>query len=204
MEGERELPVTAYVVLALLAEGEAHGYDLQRQVHDRGFRFWTQIQRSSIYNALKRLEKEELVEVELREGGGPTRKVYRLTERGVATFKSEAITYLSAPDHPRDEVDLGVLGLPFLELTSSRAALEGAIALLRQREAFVSERLEWCRERNLELPALNFERPLLTIRADLVWLEKLRDLLDRRPEPFQPGEWASYQYLKPPYVSDDE
>lgn len=203
-QSSRELPVTAYLVLALLAEGEAHGYELQRQVHDRGFRFWTNIQRSSIYGALKRLEREGLVRSELREGGGPARKVYRLTEDGEERFRTEGLSYLSAPAHPRDEVDLGVLTLPFVDLEASRQAIESASALLKAREAFVSERLEWCRARGLELPALNFERPLLTIRADLAWLERLRETFEGRREPPAPGEWRSYEYLRPTYDTDDD
>ncbi len=200
-----ELPVTAYLVLGLLVEGEAHGYELQRKIHDRGFRFWTRIQRASIYNALKRLETQGLVTSELRTGGGgPARKVFRITDTGRARFRDEARAYLAAPDHPRDELDLGALGMPYLDLPDSRRAVDEAEDLLRQREAFVAGRLRWCRERGLELPALSFDRALRAIRADLAWLEELGGYLDGRDSPPAEAEWEPYEYLLPPYASEKD
>ncbi len=200
-----ELPVTAYLVLGLLAEGEAHGYELQRKIHDRGFRFWTQIQRASIYNALKRLETLGLLTSELTTGGGgPARKVFRITDEGRRRFREESRAYLATPDHPRDELDLGALGMPYLGLADSRRAVDEAEDLLRQREAFVSERLAWCRQRGLELPGLSFDRALRAIRADLDWLGILRGYLDDRSDPPAEAEWESYEYLLPPYVEEDD
>ncbi len=205
MSDPHELPVTAYLVLGLLAEGEAHGYELQRKIHDRGFRFWTSIQRASIYNALKRLEALGLVTSELKAGGGgPARKVLRITDAGRERFRDEARAYLAAPDHPRDELDLGSLGMPYLDLPDSRRAVDEAEALLRQREAFVAGRLAWCGEQGLELPGLSFDRALRAIRADLAWLEEARRYLEGREDPPAEGEWESYEYLLPPYASEEE
>lgn len=203
MPKDHDLPITAYLVLALLAEGEAHGYELQRKIHDRGFRFWTDIRRASIYNALKRLQGRGLIEGELHEGGGPARKVYRITKSGLEVFHQEAISYLSLPNHPRNEIDLGVLVLPYLDLESACEAVDASIELIREREAFVSEQLAWCRERELELPALGFERPLLSIRADLEWLRRLREHLGRREAPPRLGEWEDYEYREPDYVDKE-
>lgn len=200
-----ELPVTAYLVLGLLAEGEAHGYELQRKIHDRGFRFWTSIQRASIYNALKRLESLELVTAELKTGGGgPARKVFRITDAGRRCFRGEARSYLATPDHPRDELDLGSLGMPYLDLPDSKRAVDEAADLLRRRETFVAARLAWCRERGLELPGLSFDRALRAIRADLAWLDELRGYLEGRDGPPSEAEWESYEYLLPPYASEEE
>ncbi len=197
------MPITAYLVLALLAESEAHGYELQRKIHDRGFRFWTDIQRASIYNALKRLEKLMLIEGELREGGGPARKVYKLTDQGRDVFHREAMSYLSSPNHPRNEVDLGVLVLPFLDLETACEAVVACLERVRARETFVSEQLAWCRERELELPALNFERPLLSIRADIEWLRRLREHLGRRETMPPVGEWEDYEFREPDYADEE-
>ena len=50
------LPDTQFLVLAVLAEGRAHGYEIHRKVHDRGFKFWTRLERSTIYKALDGLQ----------------------------------------------------------------------------------------------------------------------------------------------------
>jgi DNA-binding PadR family transcriptional regulator len=104
----RPLPDSAFVVLALVAEGDAHGYEIQRLAHNRGFRFWTKLQRSSIYNALVLLEKQRLITAHVRAGEGPDRKVYRITPQGRAQLRAEAVRHLGAPDHPRSEIDLGL------------------------------------------------------------------------------------------------
>ena len=51
----------AFVVLAVLAEAEGHGYEVRRRVHERGFRFWADLGRTSIYNAISRLDREGLI-----------------------------------------------------------------------------------------------------------------------------------------------
>jgi len=204
MKRSERLPITAYLVLSLLAEGEAHGYELQRMVHDRGFRFWTDINRSSIYNSLKRLEAGAWVTSELRAGGGPAKRVFGITQPGLERLRSESLRYLSEPRHPRNELDLGVLGLPYLDPGRARAAVEEGVDLLAQREAFVAERRQWCTERRMELPAQNFERPLNSIASDRTWLSDLQEWLGQQQQPPAAGEWQSYEYEEPPYVDKED
>ena len=204
MDRDDKLPITAYIVLTLLAEGEAHGYELQRLIHERGFRFWTDIQRSSIYNALKRLEGQGLVRGDLRQGGGPPRKVYAITDSGMQAMRDAANAFLGAPRHPRNEIDLGVLALPFFELSQARDMIEQGAELLAQREAFVAHQLRWCEERELQLPSLNFDRPLRSIATDRKWLQALLDRLDARADPPPAGEWQAYEYLEPPYIDKED
>ncbi len=204
MDREDIPPITAYIVLTLLAEGEAHGYELQRLVHERGFRFWTDIQRSSIYNALKRLEAQGLVRSELRQGGGPPRKVYAITDAGLDAIRQAARVFLGAPRHPRNEIDLGVLALPFLEPDEAHDLVDQGVELLAQREHFVAHQLDWCRRRGMELPTLNFDRPLQSIATDRRWLQALRDRLDGRTAPPPAGEWQQYEYVEPPYIDKED
>jgi DNA-binding PadR family transcriptional regulator len=48
-------------ILTLLAEQPRYGYEIEQIIAERGMREWTEIGFSSIYNLLKKLEREGLV-----------------------------------------------------------------------------------------------------------------------------------------------
>lgn len=73
---------TAEIVLALLRQGPAHGYDLKRD-YDSWFPDARALAFGQVYATLARLERDGLVEVvETRIDGGPERTVYALTDAG--------------------------------------------------------------------------------------------------------------------------
>jgi DNA-binding PadR family transcriptional regulator len=195
---EENLPDSAFLVLALLAEGETHGYELHRLAHERGFRFWTKLRRSSIYNALAALEKAKLIRARVRKGEGPDRKVYRITKAGLVRLRTDGLDHLARPAHPQSEIDLGIYVLPFLEPKRARDALRESLAYLRARAGFLEEQLAWCNARKLRLPALAFERPLLLLRAEIDWLERVA--ADYAKSGARSDEWTRYDYREPPSV----
>jgi len=68
------------IVLALLAEQPAYGYDITARLRDRGF---ADIAEGTIYALLVRLEQKKLVDVQkVPSEKGPPRKVYTLNARG--------------------------------------------------------------------------------------------------------------------------
>jgi DNA-binding PadR family transcriptional regulator len=70
------------VLLGILAEGPAHGYDI-KQAHDRRFPGAKPLAYGQVYAALAKLEKEELVEViETGREAGPDRMTYAITSAG--------------------------------------------------------------------------------------------------------------------------
>lgn len=67
-------------LLALLADGEAYGYELANRLEARGI---GKVAGGTLYPALLRLEQQGLVTTEWRAGdGGPGRKFYDLTAAG--------------------------------------------------------------------------------------------------------------------------
>jgi len=200
----RELSASHFLVLALLAEGEAHGYKLERMARLRGLRHWADLGRSSIYQALKHLEREGLAASRLAQGEGPSRKVYRITEAGSRTLGTAARAYLSAPAPPRSDLDLGVYALPFLEPREAKAALTEGRRHLQARADFLEERLKWCRERGLKAAALNFERPFLALRAELMWLYRVQRELDQNGAGVQALDWPAYEEAASPAETDQD
>ncbi|MBT2484209.1 MULTISPECIES: PadR family transcriptional regulator [unclassified Microbacterium] len=68
------------IVLALLAEQPAYGYEITTRVRDHGF---TDIAEGTIYALLVRIEQKSLVDVEkVPSEKGPPRKVYTLNAAG--------------------------------------------------------------------------------------------------------------------------
>lgn len=85
-DDERDFPrdwfrgVLEPCLLALLAEGEAYGFDLAGRLRDAGM---GPVAGGTLYPALLRLEKQGLVSARWQPGdGGPGRKYYELTEAG--------------------------------------------------------------------------------------------------------------------------
>ena len=72
----------SHVLLGVLAEGPAHGYDLKR-AHDSRFPGAKPLAFGQVYAALAKLEREGLVEVvETVRDAGPDRTTYALTDPG--------------------------------------------------------------------------------------------------------------------------
>lgn len=197
MPNEKTLPDSAFVVLALVAEGETHGYNIQRIVHDRGFQFWTSLKRSSAYNALVILEEEGLIRSERLPGEGPDKKVYHITEAGKKKLVEDGSRHLSFPANAKSEIDLGIYVIPLLPKKIARESLAQSVRHLNARKMFLEERLKWCRERKLELPALAFERPLLLLMAEINWLKKVQRELDAGVR-LKSEDWQKYEYREPP------
>ena len=72
----------SHVLLGVLADGPAHGYDIKR-AHDCRFPGTRPLAFGQVYAALSKLERDGLVEVaETGRDGGPERITYALTKAG--------------------------------------------------------------------------------------------------------------------------
>jgi DNA-binding PadR family transcriptional regulator len=83
-----ELPATSYAVLGMLSfAGELSGYDLRQWSRSLRFFYWSPAQ-SQIYGELRRLEKLGLVaHREVEQEGRPDKRLYRITEAGLAELR---------------------------------------------------------------------------------------------------------------------
>jgi PadR family transcriptional regulator, regulatory protein AphA len=100
--------------LALLAHGEASGYDLKKRWTDGPFSRFFDASFGSIYPTLAKLERDGLVVLRHDvQAGKPPRKVYSLTEDGQAAF-TEALSLPPEPDTFRSAFALLALCAPFM------------------------------------------------------------------------------------------
>ncbi len=105
--GDREV-----FLLSMLINQKLYGYQIAQMLKDHAS-FFIDIDQSSVYNALRKLEKEGWVSVELEKAGNaPTRKLYQITPEG----KNELKTFLmEEPNQAR----LNILGTLNLLINSS-------------------------------------------------------------------------------------
>src|SRR4028119_232773 len=107
---------TRLLVLGAVREtGPVHGYDLRRELLSWGAKEWANVTPGSVYNALKTLVREGMLEVvgTDRQGARPERTTYRITEEGeedLWRLLRENLWQSGLPNHPL------LAGLAFLPL----------------------------------------------------------------------------------------
>jgi DNA-binding PadR family transcriptional regulator len=85
--------------------GQAHGYQVRRELLTWRADTWAHVAPASIYQALRTLTKHGLVEeIGTESGGGPERTVYRLTPDGETEFFHLVRTAVSDPADTLDEL----------------------------------------------------------------------------------------------------
>jgi PadR family transcriptional regulator AphA len=98
-----ELTHPSYVILGLLSERPASGYDLKQTADQSTRHFWA-ISFGQIYPELKRLTEAGLVEVEKSPTGSRLRNVYQITEAGREALAIWVADTTAGPFEVRDEM----------------------------------------------------------------------------------------------------
>lgn len=160
-------------LLALLADGPRHGYQLKLDLEAATGDAVT-VNVGQVYTTLHRLERDGLVE----DGGNDTegRAVYRITKHGVATVRE----WVSKPEDlaaaGRDEISIKVLlalfspGLdPHQVIETQRRATMGLLQDLTQLRA---------RDNDADLAwQLHLDRLMYSAEAELKWLDRVEERL---------------------------
>jgi len=79
--------LTEELILGILAEHSAHGYNIEKIIEMRGMRKWTEIGFSSIYYVLDKLEKKGLAFS--KSARGKEKKEFSITKLGLNVLKEE-------------------------------------------------------------------------------------------------------------------
>ncbi len=92
-DGQLLKGVLTLVLLRLIAERDAYGYELVERIHGLGL---TEVADGSVYPALSRLERDGLVTSYLvASASGPARKYYRLAPSGGALLRERGRAWLA-------------------------------------------------------------------------------------------------------------
>ncbi len=158
-----------FPLLALLANGPAHGYELKQALEQRFGSVLPPINAGQIYTTLSRLERDGLVgDDAVAQNGRPNKRVYRLTEAGRAELGGWVA---EATPAARLKDDF------FIKLVLARAAgIADPVELIaRQRGAYLQALRELddvaLAANGDETAALLIEGAALHLEADLKWLD---------------------------------
>ena len=163
------------VLLGVLADRPAHGYDLKR-AHDERFPASRKLAFGQVYATLARLERDGLVEtVETAQENGPERTVYAITDAG----RAELHRWLGQTEEPgpysADE-------LVRKTITALHTRADAEDFLQRQRSVHLAAMRGLTRERAVveELGSrIAIDHTLAHLDADLRWLDETRDRVAR-------------------------
>lgn len=133
---------TRLLVLGAVREtgGPVHGYDVRRELLSWGASEWASVAPGSIYNALKTLVREGMLEVvgTDRQGARPERTMYQVTAEGEKEFQQllqENLQQSRLPNHP---LLAGMAFIPFVP----RAVLA---TTMRDRADKLQKQVAYCR-----------------------------------------------------------
>jgi len=165
--------VLRYALLALLSQGDRHGYELKVAFEDLLAGMWS-LNIGQVYTTLARLERDGLVIHRLEpQEIHPDRKTYSLTEAG----REELVTWLSRPEEEivrlKDESVLKVL------LHGVTDAGDVRQLLWAQRDRCLEALADLADLRDsAETPVvtrLAVEAAMLHVEADLRWLDTVEE-----------------------------
>ncbi|MFC5805183.1 PadR family transcriptional regulator [Streptomyces formicae] len=164
-------------LLALLARGPAHGYELKQDLEQLLGAAYPQPNVGQIYVTLGRLEKSGLIEgEEIAQTSRPNKKIYRLTDAGTEALRA---WFEETADEPRVRDEF------FMKLAlAPRTGLADQIALInKQRREYLNtmrslSKLSATENRDHRIAQLLIEGAMLHLQADLDWLERCQEELE--------------------------
>ena len=171
-----------YALLALLADGEAHGYQLLKRFNERLGPFWHP-NIGQVYQLLHDLERRGLVSRRDDAGGVRLRRLFRLTRRGERALETWLARRPAWPPPLRDEIFIRCLA-------AERTGVHALLGQLERQEAEYRRYLSLVEEESAR-PALSVTRRLAheAARAQaechLTWLARCRELLTAAPRATQ-------------------
>lgn len=175
---QQERNPAEYAVLGILVHGNAHGYDVYREVRDC-LGSVHRLGRSQVYGLLSRLERDGMiVHQRIEQERVPDKKVFTPTDEGRRLLKHWIRTPVSNVRSLRVEflIKLYFAGLESPE--TERSLLEAQIAVCLTRVARLESKLA------AALPAIErraFQFRLAMVRCSIEWLESMAAELTREP-----------------------
>jgi len=121
-------------VLGMLSIRPTYGHEIMRTLIESHADLWVTLSEKHVYYILKKLEREGLVDVEIRhEGTGPSRKVFSATGKGREEFERliRADSIITSIPYSDFDVIFGML------IYTDRLKADEKTAILKQRVAYL-------------------------------------------------------------------
>ena len=179
-------------ILGLLKEQTMHGYQLKKRLADTLGSFW-QVSYGSLYPALRRLQRQEAVEMIFpREEVGRRKNVYRITAKGEAVF-AELLERAGQDATTDDAFSVRLAFFKYLKPETRIRLLERRRAFLDGRSSNLNDSLRRAKETidNYTLSLMNHQ--LAATEDDIRWLD---DLIQAERQLVQPAATRPRRLVK--------
>jgi DNA-binding PadR family transcriptional regulator len=170
---------TQLVILGLLRERPLYGYELKHIIEER-MGDWTNIAFGSIYYALDKLADDHLIEevTTEREGGRPSRTIYRITQAGREEFLRLLRQVWGEVERHYFTFDIGLTFMSALPIEEVKGYLRQRLAQLEAILGHLSahQQEQMAQDEVPRLAAEVFDHSRAHFEAELSWT---RDLLHK-------------------------
>lgn len=198
IESNYRLSHVAFAVLGLVSEQESHAKNINDKIEERGMKNWTEIGKSSVYGVLKKLRKDELVNMRIEEqkeeGKAYTVKIYNITKFGLKVLKEKVYNILRNFKGRRESnYDLALSMLPILSkeeqieaFTNSLEIIKRDITMLKETEKVsIKKSMEEWNYYPLTIKAL-FYRPIIIMKTHMEFIKWILEQIEVEKE------WRKY------------
>ena len=176
-----DVSLVAHGLLGLLEDRPTHGYELRRSFDER-FSGGRPLRSGQVYSTLGRLERDGRVdEVGGEQGPGPERRLYEITEDGVAELER----WLASPEAPEPYLQSVVFAKVIVALTSGRSA-QAVLDAQRDRHVDAMRVLTRQKEGADLAGVVRADFALLHLDADIRWIDRTSARLARLGKELQP------------------
>jgi len=166
-------------LLGLLQSGPKTGYQLHRITKAHG-ELYTDLKKGNVYYLLDRMARSGELEVTAEAGApGPRRErlVYAITEYGRRRFHELLRDVLRTYELPHTGVEVGMVFLPYLDVTEATQLLSERRSAVLERRAAVEREMRASDHGHVSLAQ---DHLLCLIDAELSWIERTLGRLQRR------------------------
>ena len=159
--------VNELIILGILHDKRMSGYDIKKLCETK-FIHYSDVNTSSIYFSLKKLERQKLIEGKNVSGGHMIKKVFTITGAGKKELKESLVLHLSKSRFPKDSFNAG---MSFANVLDKKTLKD----LLLKRVGHFQKNLKTMREvkkRNLKRSvqySLLFERGIMHMKTEIKW-----------------------------------
>jgi PadR family transcriptional regulator PadR len=171
------------VVLGLLAEEPLYGYDLLERFRTRSMGFWVEVGKASVYQVLRRLERDGSINGRSQEGSeGPDRRVYRITKSGRDRLRSGLSERVASLEPYETDGGLALGFAHLLSASDARKAVDARESAVRDLlDAVRTERARVTADRGAgrSVSTAMLQRQESFAKAELGWIKGFRADLGR-------------------------
>jgi DNA-binding PadR family transcriptional regulator len=172
---QKELGIWEIAVLALLREVPMHPYRMKVLLRERHKDEILALKRGSLYHAINRLLRDELIEVEGtgREGRRPERSTYRITPAGEEVLIRELKGNVATPRRESSDFMAAMSFLVHLDPVEAAESLAERSRKLEGEIAGLTTGLEAVSGRVQRINLVESEYLLAMLRSELAWVRAL-------------------------------